>query len=153
MVNPQSRRAVKGQINGRTNHRRITITPLFALRSRNMLGRDPCWAQNVDGSIRGPVAGAAPRARFVKPLCRFGPNPVAGRDHCSWNRLARTTHLALGLNLDGSVGFSEDAGYEVNLGDPNIGQRLCFGDVLTSPVRDINRPEKSALTHYSSLAA
>lgn len=66
----------------------------------------------------------------------------------------RSEHVAIGCPLEGGIRVREPGCYEPYFGtDPEPGLRLCFGDLLTSPLLEVRRPPKEALDHYASLAA
>ncbi len=58
-------------------------------------------------------------------------------------------HVALGSQLIGALAPT----YSINSGTPNKGERLCFtADVLTSPLKQIERPAKTIVDRYSDMA-
>jgi len=60
-----------------------------------------------------------------------------------------SSHIALGAKLEGSIGFDEAKGYSVIQDeDPAPGHRMCFGDLLTSPLTRICRASKNDFEAY-----
>ena len=80
-----------------------------------------------------------------------GPVCVAVRDATGdW----KEQHVAIGCALEGGIRVKETGCYEPYFGiEPEPGLRLCFGELLTSPLVEVKRPPKEVLSRYRNRAA
>jgi hypothetical protein len=74
---------------------------------------------------------------------------VRDRKTGEWQR----THRALGSTLMGGIEVTPIGTWKVNFGPANVGEKLCFAnDLLTSPVENVARPNRSVVDTYPSAA-
>lgn len=73
---------------------------------------------------------------------------VAVRDRTSGQWLLR--HRGIGLQLTGAVRTAPDNGPVVVPRLPEVGERLCLGDMVlvTSPLDEIRRPPREVVVRY-----
>ena len=62
----------------------------------------------------------------------------------------RENHPAVGTKMMGGLRPLNNGAILPNLGVPAVGDRVCFGDILTSRVQRVERPERDVVACYPS---